>query len=188
MRAIDKRLVEHEAGVFLSPMSMAKEQIFWTGSKAVEPRPLSLWLEPVITIGALAFLHEKFSWPETNLGLQSKRRWSFDLVGYTNDLEREPLLCEVKKTDAEIEVLIEYMRCYCTRAPDSTEPSNKIRQNAYRKVQDIRIAWPEYVWVLGPAGKGAVFQIDRTDETELFEMTSVDESCLGFKSLMDRIS
>ena len=39
MRAIDKRLVEHEAGVFLSPMSMAKEQIFWTGSKAVEPRP-----------------------------------------------------------------------------------------------------------------------------------------------------
>lgn len=50
MRAIDTRIVtEIEGGRFRMPQSKAVEVIFWEGSKAITPRPITLWLEPVIS-------------------------------------------------------------------------------------------------------------------------------------------
>ena len=87
-------------GFFLAPLSKAREQIFWTGSKNVDPRPLTLWIEPIITIGALAKLHVLYGWPAEKLGTQSKT-WAFDLVGYGANKNDELLACEVKKSKAK---------------------------------------------------------------------------------------
>jgi hypothetical protein len=40
-----------------------------------------VWIEPVVTIAAMARLHFEFGWPISCLGMQSKT-WAFDLMGY----------------------------------------------------------------------------------------------------------
>jgi len=111
LKAIDLDLVSQKDGFFIAPLSKAKEQIFWEGSKSKEPRPITLWIEPVITIGALAKLHTIYNWPIAKLGAQSKT-WAFDLVGYGDNSEHEILACEVKKSTREIDSLLELMYIY----------------------------------------------------------------------------
>src|SRR5262245_22970384 len=77
LTALDHGLVEHKDGVFTAPCSKAKEQIFWEyGPKLVSPRPINLWIEPIITIAGLARLCGEFGWPRSQLGMQSKT-WAF---------------------------------------------------------------------------------------------------------------
>ncbi|MEQ9506557.1 MAG: hypothetical protein RLO80_09840 [Hyphomonas sp.] len=184
MRAIDHDLVTHSDGAFRAPLSTVSEQIFWQGLKSVAPRPVTLWHEPVITIGALARLHIEYGWPISVLGMQSKRKWAFDLVGYGGDGLRELLLCEVKKSDAEIAKLRAWMLQYCAIDPLEQEPAEAGACNAYRKVQDIRIAWPERVWLLGPGGRGELFRIDRIDGTVRFDLASEPNTLLSHKEFL----
>jgi hypothetical protein len=181
MRALDLELVTHCGGAFRAPLSTVSEQIFWQGLKSVEPRPVTLWHEPVITIGALARLHTEYGWPASTLGMQSKRKWAFDLVGYGGDGLRELLLCEVKKSDAEIAKLRAWMLQYCGIEPLDEEPREAGARNAYRKVQDIRIVWPERVWLLGPGGRGELFRIDRENDSVRFHLVSEPNDLLSHK-------
>ncbi|WP_148205923.1 MULTISPECIES: hypothetical protein [Hyphomonas] len=184
IQAIDGDLVKYENGGFRAPLSSGAEPIFWELEKSISPRPITLWREPVITIGAVARLKVEFGWPIGALGMQSRRSWAFDLVGYDADGLREILLCEVKKSDREIEMLHAWMLEYCSSDPLEAEPEHKGRKNAYRKVRDIRIAWPQLVWLLGPGGRGVVFKVTRENDSLRFNLIPVSENNLGHRNFV----
>lgn len=179
MRAVDSQLVRESDGFFMAPRSMAKEQIFWQGAKNKNPRPVTLWVEPVITIGALARLNEQYGWPASNLGAQSKT-WAFDLVCYETSSAGELICCEVKKQPAEISELLKYMHAHSTEPVQEHEPTDAKERNAYRKVQGIRSSWPSYFWALGPSGKGQAFQVQREHESQNFSLIACSEELLRY--------
>lgn len=156
MTAIDLGLVAEHAGFFMAPRSGAKEQIFSTGSEIDGQKPFTLWLEPVITIGALARLHIDHGWPGELLGCQPGQ-WALDLVAYGPD-GRYRIGVEVKKTAREIERLLGFMRDL-SLDPELPVPSDRAALNAYRKVVGIRRHAPPIFWALGPGGKGEVFRV-----------------------------
>ena len=178
LRALDSGLVTEQDGSFTCARSAAKETIFWEGSKTAVPRPITLWIEPIITLGALARLNEEFGWPAESLGAQSKT-WAFDLVCYDKDTEREHVVCEVKKTKREIEKLIHYMQHYSGMEAMNEEPGNQTARNAYRKVQGIRQCWPELFWALGPNNDSHVFEVKRGRSSDIFSLISVPEASLN---------
>lgn len=179
LTAIKTGIVSESDGFFLAPRSSAKEQIFWEGSRNQDPRPITLWIEPIITIGALARLRMEFGWPVEYLGAQSKT-WAFDLVCYRDSSAEEKIVCEVKKNDGEIDNLLIYMNHYCGKPPQSEEPENPKERNAYRKVQGIRRSWPEVFWALGPQGRGQVFSIQRDGPSPCFSLNSESEQTLKY--------
>ncbi len=183
LNAIGAGLVEEKGGFFSAPKSAAKEQIFWQGNRNDRPRKLTLWAEPIITIGACARLREEYEWPEDCIGMQSKYPWPFDLVCYPLGTDQEIVACEVKKSSAEINKLIEHMQTYCNVDLPKDEPKNSVEKNAYRKVMGIRRSWPTLFWALGPNGAGHCFKIGRIHGSERFSMNKVDEKELQFGNL-----
>ncbi|MEH6575418.1 hypothetical protein [Pseudoalteromonas distincta] len=181
--AVKSGLVEEKDGFFTAPQSKAKEQIFWEGIKSKSPRPITLWVEPVITIGALARLNKEYGWPIERLGMQSKN-WAFDMVGYDSDLEHEVLACEVKKQIKEVDDLLHYMHHYSGLSPLDIEPANAKECNAYRKVKGIRHSWPKVFWALGPDGYGKIFHVARKEDSYFFSLVLVDESALNHGSYL----
>ncbi len=178
LRAIDAGLVTEKDGFFIAPKSKAKEQIFWEGDKKRTPRPITLWIEPIITIGALARLNQQYGWPIENLGMQSAT-WAFDLVGYSNS-NREHLVCEVKKQSRELSRLLDFMNAYARQDPLKSEPVNAQARNAYRKVQGIRLSWPTIFWALGPGGEDFVSLIRKEGASQRFQLEPAEESILEF--------
>jgi len=183
--ALDSGYVKEETGFFLSAASAAKEQIFWSGSTADRPRKLSLWLEPIITIGAVARLIEEYHWPQSQVGLQSKAPWPFDLVGYGMDGNSELMACEVKKRDAEIVRLIAEMHSFSKSQSLAQEPDNSSVKNAYKKVVGIRRSWPIFFWALGPAGNGQLFKIDRRSDDDIFSLLPIAHDMLHYNSILN---
>ena len=112
LMALHSGLIQHEGcGRYRAARSSTFEQLFWTGSKEGEPRQFTLWLEPVITLGALARLHFDYGWPRDLIGTQSVD-YAFDLVTYLSNGPHEFIACEVKKTAREIEQLLCLMKDY----------------------------------------------------------------------------
>lgn len=181
MRAIDNQLVSESEGFFVAPRSAAKEQIFWQGTRNVTPRPITLWVEPIITIGALTRLHSEYGWPIENLGAQSKT-WAFDLVCYESASDREIIACEVKKNQKEVEKMLDFMNVHCGKFPLDSEPENSIERNAYRKVQAIRESWAKLFWALGPGGNGQLFCVDREKYSQKFRLIPTSEELLEYKN------
>lgn len=161
IRSIDASLVTHYEGFFLAPRSTAKEQIFWQGVKTSKPRRLTLWIEPIITIGALARLHFEHKWPSNLLGLQSKT-WAFDLVGHSeDDINSESLLCEVKKSSKELDKLIEFIFKHLNSAPNIESSLSGPELNAFRKSLALRDSNALVFWALGPDRYERIFTIDK---------------------------
>lgn len=179
LMAVDLSIVSESDGFFMAPKSKAKEQIFWTGEKKKIPLLITLWAEPIITIGALARLNQEFGWPIDCLGAQSKT-WAFDLVCYEKNSEEERIVCEVKKDKKEIEHLVIFMKRHCANPPQSEEPANSRERNAYRKVQGVRRTWPKVFWALGPEGKGHVFYVERDGLSQSFSLNPASEEALKF--------
>ncbi|MEJ6714123.1 MAG: hypothetical protein QNL16_09255 [Rhodobacterales bacterium] len=169
MRAVDNEIVVEEAGFFTAPRTTAKEQIFWSGNKTATVRDIYVWAEPIITIGAVAWLHEEFGWPIEQLGTQSKYPWPFDLICYEPTTENYRIACEVKKANHEVTRLIKLMKEYSASEPLETEPLNSTEQNAYRKIVGIRATWPEIFWALGPDGIGEAFAVCRKTDGQQFD-------------------
>lgn len=178
LKALELNLVSQEHGCFIAPLSQAKEQIFWEGSKNKNPRPITLWLEPVITIAALAILHKNYGWPPDKLGTQSKT-WAFDLVGYGSNSEEEILVCEVKKSKAEVDTLLTLMKEYSQLNLEVIPDSGKER-NAYKKVIGIRATWPKFFWALGPAGYEYIYQIKRSGDYH-FDLIECSTDALNYR-------
>lgn len=176
IQALDSGLVHHRNGIFLAPQSRAIEQIFWECSKHSVPRRITLWLEPIITIAGLIRLNRDHFWKIAQLGLQS-RTWAFDLVGYSRqDPAIEQLVCEVKKTEREINVLVELMHKHLKTPVERLHEFKGKERNALKKVVALRDSASSVFWALGPNGYGFVFNVARVNG--VVSLHEADESSL----------
>ena len=162
LRGLDAGLVEHVGrGMYRAPRSHASEQFFWSGLRDIHPRPVTLSIEPIITVAVLSRLHFDRGWPKDYLGTQSKE-WAFDVAAYLpSNPTREYVACEVKKTERELEQLIALMRRF-----GESEPIGDLRKeelNAFRKVKGLRSRRAPLFWAVGPGGINAVFRVIYSD-------------------------
>lgn len=158
LRAIDSRLVvDTGGGRYRSARSQANEQLFWEGSRKVVPRPLTLWLEPVITIATVARLHFDLAWPLHCLGMQSKD-YAFDFVAYEGD--RVVIAGEVKKSSREIDTLVEHMVEFGRAGAQEAPPKGDKRLNAFQKWRALRGSAIPIFWAVGPNDYTKAFRVN----------------------------
>lgn len=159
MRAIDHKVVSVDSGGrFRMPQSKTHEVIFWEHSTLITPRPITLWLEPVITIAAIARLHLDYGWPIECLGMQSKDS-AFDMMAFKpNDLENEFIAGEVKETSKQLDRLLGHMT-KCGAEGDAECSAGSTRKNAHRKVVGLRRCRAPIFWALGPGADSRVFDV-----------------------------
>jgi hypothetical protein len=114
LRGMDGHLVEHVGrGLYRAPRSYASDQFFWSGLTEKNPRPITLWVEPIITIAVFARLHFDLGWPRPLIGGQSKNPWAFDAATHlSDDADAEHIACEVKKNTRELDELIRFMKTF----------------------------------------------------------------------------
>jgi hypothetical protein len=160
LRAIESGLVyDSGGGRYRCARSNAFEQIFWEGAKSIQPRPITLWVEPVITIATMGRLSFDFGWPAEVLGMQSKD-WAFDFAVYHSAVDtNERIAGEVKKTAAEIDELVLHLRAYGetgATAPLSNHPKHI---NSFKKwVALLRCRAPLF-WAVGPGDYTRIFEV-----------------------------
>lgn len=162
--ALDTGLIEHQGrGLYRAPRSKASEQFFWSGTKNILPRPVTLWVEPIITVAVLSRLHFKWGWPKDLIGTQSQK-WAFDVTAYrASDLSNEYVACEVKKTVVELDQLVELMQRFSTdRDPGDALKSSR-EKNAFRKLKGLQARHASIFWAVGPNGANKVFRMTYTD-------------------------
>lgn len=162
--ALDTGLVRHQGrGVYRAPRSCANEEFFWPGSKNATPRPITLWVEPIITVAVLSRLHFLWGWPSDLLGTQSPK-WEFDVTAYlASDLNNEYVACEVKKTVAELEQLVELMRRFASDRDAYDAVKSSKEQNAFRKLRGLQARRASIFWAVGPGGANKVFRMTYAD-------------------------
>jgi len=174
---LDTGLVDHTGrGLYRAPRSRACEQFFWEGIKAVTPRSITLWIEPIITVAVLTRLHFDLGWPKNLMGTQSPD-WAFDVVAYRdNDLLNEFLACEVKKSPKELDELIELMTRFGTESLASTEGLRGKERNAHRKVKALRVRHAPYFWAVGPEKYTHLFRVAYgADDVVTFREVPLDD-------------
>jgi hypothetical protein len=159
LRALDLKVVSVDGGGrFRMPQSKTHEVIFWEHSTLITPRPITLWLEPIVTIAAIARLHLDYGWPKECLGMQSQDS-AFDLMAFKPpDFENEHIAGEVKDSARQLYRLLEHMNQCCAEG-DSECSAPKIRKNAHRKVAGLKRCRAPIFWALGPGGDSRVFQV-----------------------------
>ena len=174
--ALDAGLIEHKGrGRYRAPRSRGSEQFFWSGRKGVLPRSVTLWVEPIITVAALSRLHFKWGWPKELIGTQSQK-WEFDLAAYrASDLGNEYVACEVKKTLAEQDDLIEIMQRFSSDRDAGNALNSSREKNAFRKLKGLQARRAPIFWALGPNGVNKIFRVTYTDAGGMiFESASDD--------------
>jgi hypothetical protein len=160
LRGLDAGLVQHIGrGQYLAKRSATKEQFFWEGKKCISPRPISLWLEPIITVAGLTRLHFEFGWPEHLIGMQSQD-YAFDLAAYLGaDQTTEHIACEVKNSLKQLDDLIKNMRKFGIDSVQTEAGMSNKEVNAYRKLVALRKRKAPIFWVLGPGRASFVFNM-----------------------------
>jgi hypothetical protein len=162
--ALDACLVEHLGrGLYRAPRSRASEQFFWSGRKNISPRPITFWVEPIITVAVLHRLSHELGWPKHLLGTQS-RKWEFDVTAYrVSDLNNEYVACEVKKTVPELDQLVELMQRFATDPGLCDAIKSSREENACRKLKGLRDRHASIFWAVGPNGANKVFRMTYAD-------------------------
>jgi hypothetical protein len=175
MQALDSGVVFSVGpGKFRAAKSSAIEVLFWEGRKSVSPRKITLWLEPVITFGALWRLYHEYNWPKGHLGTQSPG-WGFDVVAFQSEFDDGPyLLGEVKKTSAELEAL----RCDLLALSAGADPAT-IRMNSVRKWDELKNGYARVLWLVGPERLHHVFTVVRVGGTVRIEVADTSELRYG---------
>ncbi len=148
-RKVDDGLTETDAADFLRALNCGvawfgdrqrlrmsqggtSETLFWEGGKKRQPRPISLWLESVITVAVGARLHLDYGWPIESLGMQSADS-AFDVMAFkAPDFVNEYIAVEVKKTSREVDQLLQNLTKCCAGEHDPSCVDGK-RRNAHRK-------------------------------------------------------
>ncbi len=161
VRAWQARLIEHSGrGLYKASRSAASEQFFWQGRKGGDgARTITLWLEPVITVAALARLHFEFGWPKELLGTQSSD-YAFDLVAFLDESSGEHIAGEVKKTAREVTELIAHMRNFLDKGQVDAVGLQGKALNAYRKLASLAKRRAPIFWVVGPGGLNKAFAVN----------------------------
>jgi len=177
MRAIDTKIVtDVGGGRFRMPQSKASEVIFWEGSKTISPRPITLWLEPIITIAAMARLHLDYGWPIELLGMQSEE-WAFDLCAFKpHDFKNEFIAGEIKKSSKEIDSLLANMHKSFSEGDLDNASVPQIRINAHKKCLGLQRSRAMLFWALGPDGDSRLFEVTYFSNGEIkLNRTSDDQ-------------
>lgn len=174
-------VVDQGGGRFRTAHSTAFEQLFWTGSRSVHPRPLTLWLEPVITFAALGRLHRDYAWPIDLLGSQPKS-WAFDLAAHdAEDPSQYRILGEVKKSLKEVNQLIADL--HELSAGNDTE---SISKNSRKKWLGLMAAKPSLVWIIGPDMHSRAFWLQRVRANK-YRLVETSLADLDFHSTNNQI-
>lgn len=182
LRALDLGIVTDSGGGRLrAPRTNAFEQIFWTWTNAVSPKPITLWLEPIITIAAVARLHLRYGWPKECLGTQSKKNWAFDLFAVKPGTgDNEYIAAEVKKTAKELDQLVTFMRLSCTEGDADITGIPKSRRNAHKKWIGLRDCRAPIFWAVGPGGISHVYRVTYSADGPIDLEETKDDRVLQF--------
>ena len=176
LSAIDAGLVlDIGGGRYRAPRSEANEQLFWEGARATTPRPLTLWLEPVITIGAVARLQFNYGWPAEDLGMQSKG-YAFDLMAYDGD--QVVIAGEVKKSKREIDQLLAHFEEFSRSSPDPKLSTKDKRFNSAQKWRALLATQIPIFWAIGPDGYTQALQMEYGADGSARFHASSDEALL----------
>ena len=158
LRALDSGLVKDVGGGrYCCPKSATFEQIFWEGKKSIIPRPITLWNEPIITIGTIARLGLDFGWREETLCMQTKDG-AFDFAIFKEACDQTEFVAgEVKKSEKEIDLLIadliefgEVGKTDCVNEPSK-------RMNSFKKWRALIERKAEFFWAVGPNNYSALY-------------------------------
>lgn len=165
MRALDHGIViDTGGGRFRMPQSRATEVIFWEGSNSTTPRPVTLWMEPVLTIAAIARLHLDYGWPVDCLGTQSEK-WEFDLMAFKpQDLRNEHIAGEVKKSSKELDELLIHLHTFSAEGGLDHCSASAARENAYQKWLGLHRCHAPLFWALGPDSDSRLFEVSYSPE------------------------
>ncbi len=163
LRAIDRKVVSFDAGGrFWMPQSKTHEVLFWEHSTLINPRPITLWLEPIITIAAVARRHLDYGWPAECLGMQSEDS-AFDITAFKPGLfKNEYIAGEIKDSSKQLDRLLAHMNQCCAEG-DVRCSAPGARKNAHRKVTGLRRCGAPLFWALGPGGDSKVFDVSYSD-------------------------
>lgn len=179
LRAFDRGLIEHQGrGTYRASRSAANEQFFWEGWKSKEPRRFSLFVEPIITVAALARLHFTYGWPKDLIAAQSLD-WAFDVVAFLPGHPNEHIAGEVKKTFSEVEGLIALMHQFASDS-EIGEPAGGRPRNAWKKVTGLRARRAPVFWAVGPDGLSKVFKVEYRSN-EIVELIPSEAEALYFR-------
>lgn len=177
LRGLDGEVVRRLSwGRFQGYRTHNKEQFFHSHP---QKKRITLGLESIITLAALARLHFDLGWPKDMLGGES-RGGAFDVATYVfDDSHVEYIAGEVKKCAAELEQLIELMTRF-GRDP-SDKPKRKQEENSFNKIQALRSRRPPLFWAVGPGGSNYAFRMGYAeDESVCFDEIPVQElNCHG---------
>jgi hypothetical protein len=182
LRALDNGVVaDSGGGRYRMPQSKANEVIFWEGSRTKIPRPVTLWMEPVITIASIARLHLDYGWPKRCLGMQSTK-WEFDLMAFLpQDLEAEHIAGEVKKSVRELDCLIANLLDLCEDGKVDANMLPRSHVNAYKKYKGLLRSRAPLFWAIGPGNISHLFEVSYPSE-QLVSLRPVPIQRLAYQS------
>lgn len=181
MRALDHNIVKVDSGGrFRMPRSSVNEVIFWEHPAKVSPRPISLWIEPVITVAAVARLHLDYGWPLGCLGMQSVD-WAFDLIAFKpDDPEHEFIAGEVKATTSELNKFMVGLQECCAAGDHDCADANRARKNAHRKWLGLKRSRAAILWAIGPSSESRVFDVSYSQYSTM-QLNAANEQRLFFR-------
>lgn len=169
-----KLLIHIGSGRYRATRSGASEQFFWSGSKSNSPRTFTIWIEPIITLAALARIHLDFLWPKELIGTQSKNDWAFDLVCFKSERATDEFIaCEIKKSRKELDNLIAHMKILGKNPDIAGDQLSGPAKNAFKKIHALRVRKPAVFWAVGPDRYESVFRLhfDENNHVELVPTT-----------------
>ncbi len=178
LRALDKGIVKNSAdGRFRCERSGTFEQIFWTGLKSVSPRPLTLWIEPVITIGTMARLGLDYHWLSRTLCMQTKG-WAFDFAVFREkDDKNEYIAGEVKKSEKEIDGLVNDLIGFARLGVVDGSGLSSKKVNSFKKWNALQKRRVPLFWAVGPNDYTRLFSVKYfADNTAILD--EVQLTCL----------
>jgi len=177
MKALDSGLViDTGGGRYRCARSYAFEQIFWPGRKSVEPQPLTLWIEPVITIGTMARLGLEYGWPTDLLCMQSKDG-AFDFAVFrTASNENEFIAGEVKKTSKELGKLTRDLFKFAQNGTIERPSGTGSTVNSFKKWLALLRCRAPFFWAVGPDNYTQLFAVQyNANQTATFTEIELDQ-------------
>ena len=138
-------------------------------------------VEPIITVAAVTRLQKEFGWRGLNLGLETQkkgngRNFAFDAVGYGPSIpDDEYLLCEVKKTKAELGRLDRLLKKFLGEGRNNEAGLKRDEVNAFRKLDHIRKSGAVILWLVGPEGCERICRIDRSSKSLRLLPSNIDD-------------
>lgn len=197
MHALDNKLVrDHGGGRYHCKRPDALElgaevKIFKTDrkpiqvdGKIVEPRLLSLSVEELITIGAIARLVLDYGWSEKSLCMEIREKWPergttspFDFAVF--DEVSSGIMCvagEVKSKEKLLDALVEDLIDFGEAGLTSDSGLAKKEDASYRKWEALLRRKASFFWAVGPNNYTHLYSVKYgADSTAIFTEVHIDK-------------